>query len=203
MPYDKSHKGKSRIRIIEAATELFSRFGFDKVAIGQVMKEAHMTHGAFYSHFESKEALYAECFSELLKESSRARLVKYPLTMNKLLALTDNYWGLHQFHKMQPGLESVLFNELGSDNDKIKQLFQQSYDNVRIMLERRIVALCRIRKIGLTSEYISDRARVIMASLVGAVTIAKMISNEDERQKLLKTAQAQILSMLGNGKIII
>lgn len=199
MPYKKTHKEKSRLRILQAATTLFSRDGFDKVSIGQVMKEAHMTHGAFYAHFESKAALYAACFSELLKESSRARLVKSPLSMNKLLALAANYWGLHQSAQMQPGPESVLFNESGTENDSIKQLFQESYHNVRTMLEKRIVALCRIRKIELSAECIGDKSRAMMASLVGAVTIAKMIPNDDERQRLLNAAQAEILAMLQNG----
>ena len=56
MPYSPDHKSKSKERILASATELFGRFGFDKVSINQVMKLARMTHGAFYAHFESKEA---------------------------------------------------------------------------------------------------------------------------------------------------
>ncbi|MBF9003128.1 TetR/AcrR family transcriptional regulator [Vibrio nitrifigilis] len=196
MPYDKKHKAKSRHKIIESATHLFSRYGFEKISIGQVMKQASLTHGAFYAHFESKEALYAECFSELLDDSRCARLVKRPLSVNKLKELVSNYWGLHQSTSFRTGPETVLFNEMGTDNERIKLLFQRSYENVRMMLEKRIIALSRIRKLGLSQEKVSDKARAIMASLVGAVTIAKMINDEEEQKKLLKTAQSQILSML-------
>lgn len=68
MPYPKDQKIKSRARILKSATELFFRYGFQKVSISQIMKEARMTHGAFYAHFESKEALFSASFLETLKE---------------------------------------------------------------------------------------------------------------------------------------
>jgi TetR/AcrR family transcriptional repressor of nem operon len=67
MPYPKSHKEKSKLRILDAALELFSSHGFAKVSISQIMKSAKMTHGAFYTHFESKEALYSASFLQTFK----------------------------------------------------------------------------------------------------------------------------------------
>jgi len=46
-------------RILGAASEMFRRNGFDNVSVAAVMKEAGLTHGGFYCHFESKEALAA------------------------------------------------------------------------------------------------------------------------------------------------
>ena len=196
MPYDKSHKEKSRNKILQSAKDLFSRYGFKKISIGEVMKQASLTHGAFYAHFESKEALYEACFTELLAESRQARLVKSPLSINKLKALVTNYWGLNQSTKEKLGPEVVLFNESGTDNEQVRILFQRSYENVKMMLEKRIWALSRIRKIELTADNVSDKARTIMAALVGAVTIAKMITDEQEQQRLLENAQSEILAML-------
>ena len=62
MPYAKEHKARSKDLILNSAVELFSRYGFDKVSIGQIMNAAKMTHGAFYANFESKEALYPASF---------------------------------------------------------------------------------------------------------------------------------------------
>ncbi|MCA2017402.1 TetR/AcrR family transcriptional regulator [Vibrio tritonius] len=196
MPYDKSHKEKSRNKIVQSAKDLFSRYGFKKISIGEVMKQASLTHGAFYAHFKSKEALYEACFSELLAESRQARLVKSPLSINKLKALVTNYWGLNQSTTERLGPEVVLFNESGTDNEQVRILFQRSYENVKMMLEKRIWALGRIRKVELTPDNVSDKARAIMAALVGAVTIAKMITDEQEQQRLLENAQSEILTML-------
>src|SRR5262249_32222438 len=47
------------------ARRLFNRHGFDNVSLGQIMADAGLTHGGFYSYFSSKSDLYAEvlgCF---------------------------------------------------------------------------------------------------------------------------------------------
>lgn len=57
MPYSTEHKQKTHAKIVESARILFNRHGFQDVTIGQVMKNAGLTHGGFYNHFKSKEAL--------------------------------------------------------------------------------------------------------------------------------------------------
>lgn len=66
MPYPKDHKTRSRARIVEAARELFNTHGFDRVSIDMVMRKAGLTRGAFYAHFASKEALFAEAVDSFL-----------------------------------------------------------------------------------------------------------------------------------------
>ncbi|WP_114418441.1 TetR/AcrR family transcriptional regulator [Marinospirillum perlucidum] len=196
MPYAKDHKTRSRSRILQSAMELFARYGFKKVSISQIMKEARMTHGAFYAHFESKESLYSASFLELLKESGRSRLVKAPLPIKKLIALASNYWNLRQQAEPGPGPETLLFNEVGNDNEKIRPLLQSSYEDLRHLLERRLKALSRLQKLEVSSALIRDRARAILASLVGAVTLARMLPDDEERHELLRVAQTQILAQM-------
>lgn len=196
MPYAKDHKTRSRARILRSAIELFARYGFRKVSVNQIMKEARMTHGAFYAHFESKESLYAASFLEILKESGRTRLVKAPLTLRNLIALAANYWNLRQQRSDKPSPETLLFNEVGNDNDSLRPLLQSSYNDLRTLLEKRITALCRLNKHPRTPGLIRDRARTILASLLGAITLARMLPDEQERQAILRAAQKQILSLM-------
>jgi TetR/AcrR family transcriptional regulator, transcriptional repressor for nem operon len=200
MPYPKEHKAKSKDLILNSAVELFSRYGFDKVSIGQIMQSAKMTHGAFYAHFESKEALYKASFFETLKNSRAARLVKGPLSVKHLTKLVTNYWNLSELEqKGKPGLETILFNEIGNQNTNIKQLFEESYDKLKKMIETRISALIKLKQLPLEPdrELISEKARTILVSMVGAVAIAKNISREEERRRILESTQKQILLMLG------
>lgn len=200
MPYPKERKAKSKDLILNSAVELFSRYGFDKVSIGQIMQSAKMTHGAFYAHFESKEALYRASFFETLKNSRAARLVKGPLSVKHLTKLVTNYWNLSELQqKSKPGPETILFNEIGNNNSNIKQLFEESYDNLKKMIEIRIAALIKLKQLPLESdrELIAEKARTILVSLVGAVAIARNISQEEERRKILESTQKQILLMLG------
>src|SRR5580698_11550079 len=55
-----------RTRILAAAARLFRQRGFDDVTVAEVMKDAGLTHGAFYGHFSSKEALIAEAVGQAL-----------------------------------------------------------------------------------------------------------------------------------------
>lgn len=57
------HQGE----IVDAASRLFRERGFEGVSVSELMAAAGMTHGGFYRHFESKEALEARALSEALE----------------------------------------------------------------------------------------------------------------------------------------
>jgi TetR/AcrR family transcriptional regulator, transcriptional repressor for nem operon len=65
MPYPAAHRPAVKKSIIDSARKLFNRHGFENVSIQQIMAGAGLTHGGFYSYFNSKSDLYAEvltCF---------------------------------------------------------------------------------------------------------------------------------------------
>ena len=65
MPYPAGHRVEVKRSIINSARRLFNRYGFDNVSISQIMEGADLTHGGFYSYFNSKGDLYSEvlgCF---------------------------------------------------------------------------------------------------------------------------------------------
>ena len=65
MPYPAGHRNEVRKKIVESARRLFNRHGFDGVSLKQIMAGAGLTHGGFYSYFQSKSDLYVEvlgCF---------------------------------------------------------------------------------------------------------------------------------------------
>src|SRR5262245_65644461 len=50
----------NRKRIVEAASALFRKHGFDGIGVDDITKAAGLTHGGFYGHFKSKDDLAAE-----------------------------------------------------------------------------------------------------------------------------------------------
>jgi TetR/AcrR family transcriptional regulator, transcriptional repressor for nem operon len=62
---------ETRDRILTAAGHLFREHGVDGVGVDAVMKQAGLTHGGFYLHFPSKEALAAEVSQFLLEKAAR------------------------------------------------------------------------------------------------------------------------------------
>ncbi|OZG71597.1 TetR family transcriptional regulator [Hahella sp. CCB-MM4] len=200
MPYSKEHKLRTKDRILKSATDLFCRYGFEKVSIQQVMASAKMTHGAFYSHFDSKEALYRASIVDTIRRSKAVRLAKDPLSLKHMTELVSNYLNLRDLaQRNDPGPESILFNDIDSGNPEIKKVYEESYLRLVKLLEKRLKALRRLNRLPVMDgvSAISEKARLIVASLVGAVAVAKSISQEEERRRILSAAQKHILIMLG------
>jgi AcrR family transcriptional regulator len=66
-------RGEARERIVAAATKLFARQGYEATTTRQIVAEAHVTSGALYHWFSSKEELLTSIYRELLAEQT-ARL---------------------------------------------------------------------------------------------------------------------------------
>jgi AcrR family transcriptional regulator len=59
-PSAQSRKQASHERIVEVATRAIRRSGYAGTGVADIMKEAGLTHGGFYAHFASRDALLAE-----------------------------------------------------------------------------------------------------------------------------------------------
>ena len=55
-----SKKEQTRERILRAAARAIRKHGYEGVGVADVMKEAGLTHGGFYAHFASRDALLAQ-----------------------------------------------------------------------------------------------------------------------------------------------
>lgn len=64
---------ENRERVVEAASELFRERGFDGVAVADLMRAAGFTHGGFYNHFPTKEALAAEALDRAFHDMAATR----------------------------------------------------------------------------------------------------------------------------------
>ena len=67
MRYGPGHNEAARERIVNAASRLFRKDGIAAVGLAQIMTEADLTVGTFYTHFKSKEALVRETLLRALK----------------------------------------------------------------------------------------------------------------------------------------
>jgi AcrR family transcriptional regulator len=65
-------KDASHERIVSAAARAIRRSGYDGTGVADIMKEAGLTHGAFYAHFPSREAMLAEAAGRACAESAAA-----------------------------------------------------------------------------------------------------------------------------------
>jgi len=70
MRLTKEQAAENRREILEAAGRLFREHGFAGVAVADLMKAAGFTHGGFYNHFPSKQAIAAEACSTVIARSN-------------------------------------------------------------------------------------------------------------------------------------
>ncbi len=70
MRYSKEHKLQTRNRIVKNASHSLRQKGVDGVSVADLMKLAGLTHGGFYSHFDSREALVVESFALVIDQTA-------------------------------------------------------------------------------------------------------------------------------------
>jgi len=96
---------KTREKILNVATHIFSRFGFYKTSMDEIARSAHKAKGSLYYHFSSKEDLFTEVvaleMNNLKKElamvvtdpglTAKEKYKKYLLTRMAVLNQSANY----------------------------------------------------------------------------------------------------------------
>src|ERR1700731_2447480 len=70
MRYSKEHKLETHARIVKKASVRLREKGAHGIGVADLMKEAGLTHGGFYAHFDSREALVIEAFAYAMDRST-------------------------------------------------------------------------------------------------------------------------------------
>src|SRR3954465_5446589 len=91
-------KEATRERILRAAARAIRRHGYEGVGVAEAMKDAGLTHGGSYAHFDSRDALLAAAVDQAGVESTEnmSRAAASAKPGEELMALVDSY--LHDRH---------------------------------------------------------------------------------------------------------
>jgi TetR/AcrR family transcriptional regulator, transcriptional repressor for nem operon len=167
-----SAKEASHERIVSAAAKAIRRSGYDGTGVADIMKEAGLTHGAFYAHFESREALLVEAADRASAESSAlaASVLDSVLPNQALQALMQAYLSKEHVEAIETGCP---ISALGSE-------VPRQSPEVRLVATRRIKEMVDLfaRQMpdwGQPSAH--ERALVTVASTVGALILARAVSD--------------------------
>lgn len=169
MRITKEQAEQNRERVIDAASELFRTHGFGGVGVADVMKEAGFTHGGFYNHFDSKEALAAEAtrraFDRMAAHRERARDLEEMLT---------GY--LSRASRKAPARScpaAALGSEAANQPDRVKAEFARGIEGMVASVQQ------RLGPYGLTDAEARRRAVAIVATMAGALTLARAVPDDD------------------------
>src|ERR1700721_1518463 len=102
MGYAQAQKEKTHQRIVAIASKRFREKGLAGFGIAELMKEAGLTVGGFYKHFDSRDELVAEALSDAFgfwqRQKEAAEAGGPPLSFENLV---DDY--VSDVHRKNPG----------------------------------------------------------------------------------------------------
>src|SRR6266550_4219002 len=136
MGYSKAQKTKTHKRIVSIASKRFREKGLAGFGIAELMKEAGLTVGGFYKHFDSRDDLVAEAVGSALGMSKRqvdaAASGGPPVTYESLV---DDY--LSEAHRNQPGMGcpvGALAGDIARSDKRTRALVtRQIRDNIELV----------------------------------------------------------------------
>jgi AcrR family transcriptional regulator len=117
-------KEASHERIVQAAARAIRRSGYDGTGVADIMKEAGLTHGAFYAHFESREAMLAEAADRAGAESNAfaARVIAAAPPEQALQALMQTYLSKEHLAGIETGCPvSALGSEMPRQSPEVRR----------------------------------------------------------------------------------
>jgi TetR/AcrR family transcriptional regulator, transcriptional repressor for nem operon len=174
MRYPAEETAAKHERIVKEASRLFRERGFENVSVGEVMKAAGLTHGAFYAHFASKEELqaaaiaYGQGISLGRLQRSRKKTAKG--------SFIDRY--LSRWHRDNPGdgcTMAALAEEVARSTPELKTAFEQGLENM----------------LGADG---GDRSEAIFraAALLGGVVLARAVHDPRLSDEILASVRQKL-----------
>jgi TetR/AcrR family transcriptional repressor of nem operon len=157
-------------RIVDAAARAIRRSGYNGTGVADIMKDAGLTHGGFYAHFPSREAMLAEAADRAGSESvaMMERIAAKLPQQQALPAMLQAYLSKEHLEGIETGCAAAA---LGSE-------MPRQTPEVRRAATRRIKEM-----IDLVARHSPDwgqpsaheRALVTVATMVGALMLARAV----------------------------
>jgi TetR/AcrR family transcriptional repressor of nem operon len=201
MRVSREKAAEHRDRIIDAAGALFRAKGFGGIGVADIMKAADLTHGGFYGHFASKDDLVGEASRRTMARAaaSWAKLVE-AAPDNPYAALLEHY--LSPKHRDDPG-KGCAFAALGNDAARsgkvVRKAFAEGLAPLIDILAQSIPGKSTPGKSnpGKSTSGKSKAARrrkavAAMATLVGALTMARAVEGTPLSDEMLQAAHREL-----------
>lgn len=181
MRVSKEQAAQNRERILEAAARLLRERGISGVGVDALTQAAGMTHGSLYSQFGSKERLVEEAVDHAL--SAKSREVPEDLSLGDYVSAY-----LSTAHRDEPGSGcpiAALGCEISRQGRGVRDRFTEGVRGVAAMLGARMGG-------GATQRSQKDAALAIVASLVGAVVLARAVSDPKLSGDILRATKKSL-----------
>lgn len=176
-------KEASHERILQAAARAIRRSGYDGTGVADIMKEAGLTHGAFYAHFESREAMLAEAADRAGAEANAvaARVIAAVPPEQSLQALMQTYLSKEHLANIETGCPvSALGSEMPRQSPEVRRAATR-----RI---KEMIDLVARQSPDWGQPGCHERALVTVATMVGTLMLARAVDDPALSESLCSAA---------------
>jgi len=183
-----SRKEVTHDRIVETAARAIRRAGFHGVGVADIMKEAGLTHGGFYAHFASRNALLAEALARAGHDGAasldKRMASRQARGASAFRALVEGYLSERHLGSVESGCPvAALASEMPRQSDEVREAAAQRVRGLVDMVQR---ALPPSATVG--------SAPVVASQLVGALQLARALGDNAEGKALLAATRRALLA---------
>jgi AcrR family transcriptional regulator len=168
-------------RIVETAARAIRRSGYNGTSVADIMKEAGLTHGGFYAHFASREAMLAEAADRAGAESVAlsARIAATAKPEQALQALIHAYLSKEHVKSVEMGCPiAALGSEMPRQAPEVRRAATR---RIKEMID---VVARQLPDWGQPAAH--ERALVTVATSVGALLLARAVDDPKLSDALLE-----------------
>jgi TetR/AcrR family transcriptional regulator, transcriptional repressor for nem operon len=183
-----SRKQQTHERILDTAARVLRDGGFQGVGVADIMKRVGLTHGGFYAHFPSRDALLVEAL-ERAGQDSRERLQRSIDAGEKKAA--GRFRALVESYLSDRHLASA---ETGCPVASLASEMPRQSDAVRAAGAARVQSLTSAIAAALPPEEPAESAGIVAGQLVGALQLARALGDNAKGRRHLAAARKFLLA---------
>jgi TetR/AcrR family transcriptional repressor of nem operon len=188
MRYSKEHKLETHARIVKKASVRLREKGAHGIGVADLMKDAGLTHGGFYAHFDSRDALVIEAFAYAMERSTeRWRKIAEQTPPDKRLAtIVESY--LTPLHRDDPGngcAVPTLGAEIARESPKTRKAFAAKLEQMIDVLAAQIP--------GVPPTAARRQAMAMLATMMGTMVLARIAGTGAFSDEILGAGRAALL----------
>ncbi|MGO8911528.1 MAG: TetR/AcrR family transcriptional regulator [Bradyrhizobium sp.] len=188
MRYSREHKLETHARIVKKASVRLRERGAHGIGVADLMKDAGLTHGGFYAHFDSREALVIEAFTHAMdRATERWRKLAEQTPPEKRLAMIVNAY-LTPLHRDDPGhgcAMPALGAEIARESPKTRRVFAGRLEQMIDMLAAQIPDVPR--------KAARKQAMAAIATMMGTLVMARVAGSGDFSDEILGAGREAVL----------
>jgi TetR/AcrR family transcriptional regulator, transcriptional repressor for nem operon len=189
MRYSKEHKQETHDRIVRKASVRLREKGAHGIGVADLMKEAGLTHGGFYAHFDSRDALVIEAFNYAMERSNAnwRKLAEQTPPEKRFAAIVESY--LTTTHRDDPGhgcAVPTLGPEIARESPRTRKAFAAKIDEMIEMMADQLPDVPR--------KAARKQAIAALATMMGTVVLSRIAGSGEFSDEVLAAGRETVLS---------